>query len=586
MNRARTGRACIAILLGLAMTSGCAAIPDSSTPIKLDQVVEGGRASEPEPPASSLSATELARSFLAESVDPDDDHRAARLHLTEEAAEAWNSGVSIHFLGGNYNAIDAPDQVVSPDSQDTAVVEVSGWEVGVLNEYNAYEPRSQEVEFRLPMRWTDDGWRITEAPPGVIMPIDDFRDHYQPVQLYFFAHDRKGLVPERRYLPPATNSSQPGQIVELLKKGPSPALQGAVHPVLSAGVDTRHAVAENEDGVIEIDLTNLGELTQDGRREMVAGLVFSLQSLRPTPVRVLVEGVDILPDQTEWHREDFDDLRRAVAPNPDLSSLVVRDGQVQKLTVDGEAVPGPAGDGTYHARSASQSITGSRLAVVGDDAVGGRDLWVGEYGEELSPVPVEATTLTRPTWRAGASELWTVADGRTVLQVVATGEGGWQATEVSARELHEYGEVTALRFAPDGMRVVAIANGRLLVGAIVSDGGNPRIGNLRELPLPRSPQATAVSWNSPSVDSLDGDLLVVATDNPDAPVVRLQEDGLDGRTYQPTNLSPPVTEVTAFPGQDVIVADQNGLWTSADVNGYWKQLLRVSGSSVTPSYPG
>ncbi|MBB5906476.1 LpqB family beta-propeller domain-containing protein [Actinoalloteichus hymeniacidonis] len=587
------GNRLVVLLIAASMfaVAGCAAIPDSSTPIKLEQVVEGGRASTPEPPDSQLSAVELARSFLADSVDPDDDHRAARMHLTAEAADSWNDDVSVSLLASNYNAIDAPDQAVAPE-EGTAVVEVSGWEVGILNEFSAFEPRRERKEFLLPMRWTDDGWRITDPPPGVVIPLTDFRDHYQPVQLYFFAFDRPGLVPERRYLPPATNSSQPGQIVELLKKGPSPALQGAVHEVLPAGVNIRHAVAENEEGAIEIDLTSLGESPYEERRQMVAGLVFSLQSLRPTPVRVLVEGVDVLPERSEWHREDFNDLRRATVPDHDLPGLVVRDGQVQTLVAVGEEpVPGPAGDGAYLARSASQSVTGSNLAVVGDDGMGGRKLWAGEYGAELNPVPIEASSLTRPTWRAGDSELWTVADGRTVLQVVGTGEGGWQAHEVAAGELREYGEISALRFAFDGMRVVAVAGGKLLVGAIVNSGGKPRIGNLRELLLPGNPQAqgpsvTAVSWNSPSTESLEGDLLVVATENPEAPVVRLQEDGLDGRTYQATNLNPPITEITAFPGRDVIVADENGLWTTSDLNGYWKQLLRVSGASVVPSYPG
>ncbi|WP_157163031.1 LpqB family beta-propeller domain-containing protein [Actinoalloteichus spitiensis] len=586
--RGAAARLVVVLLAGACLLAGgCVAIPESSTATVAQRMDDGSPGGDVQAPDPELDAPELARAFVQASARPDDDHAEARAYLTDEAQRQWDTESRITLVDELQLVIHDQELAVSEAPDDVAVVRVTARRIGRIEPDMSFVPDWGTHDMRLVMTKESEnqGWRISQPPTDVVMTVDDFNLNYQQVQLYFHASDRPGLVPDLRYIPAQPSTAHPGKVVELLQQGPSASLAGAVAPVLPRGAAMRSNVSDARDAVIEVNLSNLGkDPTPESYRRMVAGIVLSVQSVTPRPVRVMYENVDVLPEKKLWRMVDFRAEMQAFAPNLDLPGLMVRNGRVETLT--GEPVPGPAGAGDYRAETAAQSVDGSQLAVVGRDVRGRPTLWVGGYGEDLLPVEIDAETLTRPTWRAGTSELWTVVDGDTVLQVVATGQNGWVTRPVPHRLPDDQLPITDLRLSPDGMRVAVVGGDDLLVASVSSDNEGPRIGGHHVLHrIGEEIQARSVAWQYPAPGEQGSEYLIVAVSGK-YPVMRISPDGMVFQRYQQSNLTQDVTTVTAFPKKDVMVADQNGLWTVQDVNSYWQQHAAVKNGGAVPIYPG
>ena len=94
------------------------------------------------------------------------------------------------------------------------------------------------------------------------------------------------------------------------------------------------------------------------------------------------------------------------------------------------------------------------LAAVVAGPDGNPQLRVGPFGGDLAVAPVEAQTMSRPTWRPSGTELWTVVNGRSVVGVALSGTGPPLAYSVDATELARLGPITQLRLSRDGVRMI------------------------------------------------------------------------------------------------------------------------------------
>src|SRR5690606_20312302 len=139
------------------------------------------------------------------------------------------------------------DPHVIKQSGGQATVRITGEQLGTITadgQYTAY-PQSFEASFQLAK--TPQGvWRITGLPgdekSGLLLTMDDVERAMRTVNLFFFAPDRRTLVPNVVFLPVANRQALPTQLVRALLSGPTSWLAGAVESAFPEGTRLRRGV--------------------------------------------------------------------------------------------------------------------------------------------------------------------------------------------------------------------------------------------------------------------------------------------------------------------------------------------------------
>ncbi|GAB2982018.1 LpqB family beta-propeller domain-containing protein [Saccharothrix stipae] len=572
----------LAVLLGVLVAAGCAAIPTETSPIAVNPSAGNASAAAAPEPVPDIDPLTLVREFVNASANPESDYAAAKAYLTEDAKKAWNTKGTPTIIDTTFNTVPTPG-LTADDRHRTVLLQ--GRNVGRLQlEDNSFIQLIGPLDTPIGIERDNEGqWRISAPPDGIYVPLGGFQQNYRRVTLFFHSPDFSVLVPDPRWVVIAPSTSIPSRVTSLLLKGPSVGMRGALATAIPNGATQRRNTSEANDGALEVDLTKVGDITVQVGKQIVAQVVKSLAGVTSSRIRVLVEGQSINADQHEWRPADVQTGEALTTPDADLHGMLVGDGRVKQ--VNGDPVPGPAGAGDYQLVSAAQSLDGSQLAAVGRAGNSVR-LRVGPLSEQLAEVDLRAATMTRPTWllsgRQGepGTEVWTVADGATVVRVIKT-DSGWTANAVNASELTELGKITELRLSRDGTRVAAVVDGKLVVAAVVR--GQDSAVSLRS---PRHLQPSQLGTSALALDWLAQDVLVVSTSLAAWPIAKVNIDGVRVERYNTSNLTVPVASVTAAPGRNVLAVDQSGLWSANDVGDVW----RASTTKVEPGtqafYPG
>jgi hypothetical protein len=412
--------------------------------------------------------------------------------------------------------------------------------------------------------------------------LADFRINYRSARVHFVDPVRRRVVGDLRHLPGIPARAQASRVMDMLLAGPSRALGGAVVSLLPPGARLRANVAEAADGALIVDLTQLGGLDPDARPLIAAQIVLTLAEVNVGRVRLLADGAPLLADRPDLTRDDVAGTVGEVDPGAEVPALIAAGGRVSRLTgpEQGEALPGQAGNGAFDIGSAAVSPDGSRLAAVSRMEDRRSLLLGGDPDGGLVAAGVGAGTMTRPSWTPDAAEVWTVLDGTTVVRVTVDGAGGARVGTVGAELLTALGPVQDLRLSRDGMRVAAVVGGTLYVGAVTrSTDGAAVIRDLRRIRPADLGEVVAVDW--PAADSL-----VVIGRRSDRPVSLVSVDGLNLQPVSPSNLTPPLTAVTAAPGRSLLVTDQGGVWSFAGGDLDTWRLVRRGVPDAVPFYPG
>jgi hypothetical protein len=583
----KTGRtkALLVSVLCVLLTAGCANIPSESLPavISGDKPAQGN-VDVPEP-VKGLDPLSVVRQFVQESAKPAQGYAAAAVYLDEESRKTWKPSPAITIIDKTFNTVNGVDELNPSDPTDKSeqTVVLRGSEVGTLGTDSAFIPSASEFELPMHVRMQADGqWRITNPPPNLVLTETDFTTNYVRVSLNFYSQDSGTFVPDQRYLVAKPQIGLPGRVMDLLFKGPSNALTGAVIKLIPDQATQDSNVTTSEDGSLVVPLTGVSDQPLETKRLIAAQIALSLQTVTSSRLKILSDGTPLVPDHDSWRSSDLPSYSFSTSPNSELLGLMTIDGRVKSLT-DGQPVPGPSGSGAYDVLSAAQSIDGKRLAVI-ERSNGRMVLRVGEFGRDAQALDLSGDILTRPTWRptpvggSVAGEVWTVIDGHTVVRVVQTPDMKWGTIGVNSTELAPLGKITALRLSRDGARVAAVISGQLVVASVVrtSDGVSLR--------APRSlfgRQLTSVV----DVDWKDQETLVAATSTASLPVVKVSIDGQRMDAYNSSNLTPPLHAVAAAPSRPIVVADGGGLWIANELGEVWRPHV-PSTVGAYPFYPG
>ncbi|MGH3519001.1 MAG: LpqB family beta-propeller domain-containing protein [Haloechinothrix sp.] len=585
MTAYRRGRWPAVVAAVVLAAGGCANVPLETQPEVVKDVSGPLEQEEAEGPDADLSGPDIVRAFVkanARSVD----HEESRLYLDEASREQWHPAKSITIIDDQFNTVLASlDE--QPEGENERIVMLTGRQVGVLGVDSTFFPAPQSYEKQIRVRRQQDGqWRIVDPPAEVMITAAEFEVNYIKVPLYFFAPDGDVRVPDPRYVVSKPQAGLPAKVMALLLDGPSASLRNAVDNPLGDQVELVTNVTNAADGALDVPLAGASGYSEQTKRRIAAQIVFSLEGVTTSRVRITTDGAPLLPDQPELRPSDLPSYSATAQLSAELPGMAVVGDRLLSLGT-GREIDGPAGFGAYDVVTAAQSLEGGQLALVErrDDGV---RLRVGSIDEDAQLVELEGKRLTRPTWRPALSgnkvsnEVWTVQNGKKVVRVLLTPQGTWTPQEVNATEVEGFGAITALRLSRDGTRAALVVDKMLIVATVA------RSPESVTLQAPRVLQPEVLT-DVADVDWLSQDSIVAATESELRPVVKVTVDGYRMDRFNSANLTPPIAAITAAPGRVVVASDIRGLWTAAGAGEVWRPHPQVQGAQVslaTPFYPG
>ncbi|MEU9838309.1 LpqB family beta-propeller domain-containing protein [Actinomadura sp. NPDC048032] len=485
--------------------AGCANVPSGGQVVSGKPAERAERVDDPYvrlipvKPRPEWGPAQIVSGFLSASASFDDGHKVAKQYLSGQTS--WNPGLR-PFVTVLASRITDPHVIKSSGNQ--ATVRVTGEELGTITADGQYtaSPKALDATFQL-TRTPQGVWRIAGLPgddkAGLLLTKDDVERAMRTVNLYFFAPDRRTLVPNGVFLPVVNRQTLPTQLVQALLTGPTSWLNGAVDTAFPEGTRLRRSVQIDKD-VATVDLT--GQARGGDVERMSAQLSWTMRQLSEIKSwRLSIEGRTVAPDGTGATQP----VNGWLGNSPD--------GQVPSEGVQQSAyVVGPSGFlGTLESDRAQPVVTGAAGRLTRPAVAPDHQEFAGLSADESQvlvaapvtgqPAPRVLLTarpgarFTAPTWshdgtlwvvetKKNESSLWVRRRGKPPVRAAHWGLGGR--------------EVLAFRMARDGVRAAVIArvDGRpqVQVGRIVqSSGGALDVGSF--LPVSSELQdAVDLAW--------------------------------------------------------------------------------------------
>lgn len=553
--------------VALAM-SGCATLPGDSEPQVLRQY-ERSRASEsPAGPERGQEADLLLKSFFTQSANPTQTHQAARLYLTPEAAAEWDDSQGTTIL----RSIEDISSTVSNDP-NRIVFTVRGDKVGRLTGGGVYELEEGHFEEEYKLVKVDGEWRIEELPAGVVLERSTFRNSYQPYDLYFFEPTGRMLVGDRRWVY-NQQTSVDSTLIRMLTDGPRESLK----PGVITDLKPETVYSGTRDGVHVF--TGVDAVDDKQLNRIAAQVVWTLESAKVQgPYRLEIDGVLLEGDGSGLTTEDFTEYNPQGTRGAVNSLYALTDGKLHLVTADSTT---PVNNGLSGIESASIASSSGFIAAVTKEQEDKSVLRMGPLDGPFTKV-LEAQTLSRPSFEYGGSAMWTVVDGKQIVRVTRSSDSGELSQAiVQATPFDELDKpISVLRVSTSGVRVAAIVDNHVYVGTVARPTpGERRIADVREMAPGISGAALSLDWQH------DGSLLV-GTNSPDSPVVRIEPDGAAVKIEPSVNLTAPVVAV-ASTSSTMFVTDARSMRQLPNNSGssaFWREVPGLQSRRAAPIVP-
>jgi hypothetical protein len=370
------------------------------------------------------------------------------------------------------------------------------------------------------------------TPPGGMMLSTSWLDgrSYQPQLVYYWStdNDRRGLVPDLRYVPRAGVSLeiQRTEIVDWVLAGPSDWLRDAVQGSLynGASIVGPNLVAPDQDGLlINLTVPPSQGLTYD---DVMAQMRWSLRPIYLDDVRLQINGQRQRADASSFRAKNLaDSAYRGNFTEFCVAGGVVR--QVDDPTNLPQVLSDPATNKDVQFAALSRDLRSAAL-------VRGGQLFLGSTRGADKPVFRPVSGLSRVSTRP------VFLPANTAL-VLAVADGGlWLAQpDGSAGQVNVGKPVTAFAVAPDGHRISLItADGGAWVSGLRVSAEGISLGALRQI-VTGLTELTGIAWSQ-----LDR-VLVAGRLGGGYALVEATIDGAIATTWSP--FASRITSVAAWP---------------------------------------
>ncbi|MGN6174864.1 MAG: LpqB family beta-propeller domain-containing protein, partial [Streptosporangiaceae bacterium] len=527
---ARTqGTLLIGAILASLLTAGCATIPSSgpveSTPIPAPQGGGGGATVIVEPPQRGWTPEQVVSGFLLASSSFTHHHAVARQYLTPAASRLWQPGSEVTIPARTPTFSTLSPKLTGKTSQ--ATVAVRWQELATLNSSGQYQAAPLPGPIRhqaFTLVQVHGQWRISGLPTGsgkvsheLLLPSVLFRLNYAPRNLYFYGQPGQPdqiLVPDPVFVP-----VQSRDLVTTLVKGllhdPGGWLENAAVTAFPPGTRLRKVQVlpgppAGKTAIVDIGLPP--GVPKPTVEAMAAQLVWTLTSSAYSPA--LIQTVKLKINGSPWAAQGGDAVQSLAeygryVPHARKNANVYYVSATGPVKVFGKgphsaAVHGQAGTSQVELNKIAVSMDEHYLAGVAGPAT---TVYTEDLAAAAKPhAPAAAESLhsrlvgadfSAPSWDSGGN-LWVTGKvgGSRGIWVMPAGAKG-RPVKVSVSLPGGSGPVTALKVAPDGVRIAMIvgrgAQAHLVIGGIVRSG----TGIFITLPVPLAPGLpgpTSLTW--------------------------------------------------------------------------------------------
>ncbi|MDV8000879.1 LpqB family beta-propeller domain-containing protein [Rhodococcus sp. IEGM 1408] len=574
--RAVLGVVALACVAGLGAT-GCATLPSSSSPHVIDTFSPSATALSVPTPVPDQEPDLLVRDFLKAAATADQRHAASRQFLTREAAETWDDSADTTIvLRADLSAEGGRDS-------DRAEYTLRAEKVGSLDPGGIFREEVGQLEVTIGLARQDGQWRIDRLPPGVVIEKTEFFSTYAQRDLFFLSGSGESLVPDPRWT--AADRTDLGySLVNLLATGPRPGLTASVLSRVPSSVSVRPDEGDGDEGRpgTTIEFTGLPVLSSQATTQFAAQVVWTLARADvPGPYRLERDGAPLDERYSDgWTTEDVRSFDPYPPVEPMRNALTAADGLVRLEGAGARPAGGPWSE-VRGGRSGSLSYDGRILAVVaGEEQAGSRRVLVGA-ADDAPREALTARTVAGPTFHPVDGRAWVMVDDARLVRI-GTGASP-SVQEMDAGPIRALGSrVTALRIDQSGTRLAVVVDGKVFIGGLSAETGQPLAGTFGQIGRALGETASVVAWR-------DRTTIVVGRNTTEAPVVTISIDGAITVPLSQRNITGPVTAVAAA-GREVYVVDQRSLLrldTAAETGDrYWREINGLAAIRADPVVAG
>jgi len=576
--------ACIFVTLA----SACAIVPDDGRRVSSARIAENAGQQGalvqliPPAPQPGWGPGLIVSGFLLASGSFASNHAVAREYLTPSAARSWHPGSAVAEFA------DTPTVTTTAVQQNSVTFQVNGKFLGTISEdgqYQAAERGGSTHGWGFTVVKLRGQWRIANLPDELLLSRRDVDRTFRSRDLYFFDPSMSVLVPDPVYVPAeVTSADLVTHLVQALRQGPQGWLAVGTRTAFPPGTRVLGTSVAGSTAIVNLGgrAAVAGEQQRD---QMATQLLQTLASSStfPAPDAPSIQSVVFEINGRPVHvscatgRPPTLQLSPAcsgpVPPAPG-SRIYYIDSKGRVATLYGSRsdtpAPGPAGSGAQLFDRIA--VSPDQMSVAGTS---GGVLYTSSLTLNGSLVRrLVATSLTTLSWDS-AGGLW--AAGRRGGRTLVWRLGPYRAVEV--RLPLGLGPVTAMRVAPDGVRVAMItgsgATSRLWLAAIDRSGKQLAIG-------PQVPIGTDISAFSDLTWYDTGDVIVLTRPS-SGPV--LYEVPVDGGQSRQIATDAGTVSITASSGGELVALREDG--TLIQLPNPGGSIWRPAGArGRSPVYPG
>jgi lipoprotein LpqB-like beta-propeller protein/sporulation and spore germination protein len=576
--------------------TACVSMP-SAGPVQSYPVTQAAQAQnqlygqfQPQSPGVGWSPTQIVQGFLTASASFGAYSYIAKEYLTAQGRLEWNPYWSaiVYKSGPNVK-----DLVYTSPKKDKATVQIAGKPQAYLKGTHGYSvpAASAPDQTALPqpsfsLVKLNGQWRISVAPPELLLTSDSFLSDYQLSKLYFFDPDGKILIPDPVYVPLQVRSFGDlitGLVNDLITPPQDWLSGGATKTAFPPGtkisgvpIDGALAIINLSGTITKTSKASLTEVMQQVSAQLLFTLVGAAQSGQAVQsVEVELNGKPWVPPRAQGNPvQQSSRYHSANAPSPLFYAIDKAGFLTRRASTHAKPVRVVHVGTGFHDIAVSPS--GKYLAALRDDGV----LYTAAVGD---PLVKRGTGYQAMSWD-NSDQLW--VSTRTQIFMLRGGANPQQPlgqpVPVSVSDPFKLATgppYTSIRVAPDGVRVALISDSDALrFGAIAVQEEGLRAGQIsikitlsQVEDLPLSGLFNGLTWYG-------SDDVITLTDAP-----AVTEYPVSGAPYTAIPADTDLLSITASYDQPLVASLPGGrIVENVSLQGAWMPIV----GGYVPAYPG